>query len=248
MGGQACVLYGAAEFSRDCDLVMASDGENLGRLRLVLKDLEARPIAMPPFERALLEEGHVVHFRCEHPEARNIRLNAMSRLRGCDEFEDLWERRTTIEVAEGESLEALGIEDLVRAKKTHRDEDRPMIARLVESHYVQFRGAPNPERVRFWLRESLVPETIIAVVAEYPDLARAMKPRRDAVEEAFSASRTAIRRALDAERGRKGRRRTVLGAAQARAGIAPPRPARLSLRPTFPVRAVGPAWYIVAPA
>jgi hypothetical protein len=200
MGGQACVLYGAAEFSRDCDIVMASDEANLARLRLVLKDLEARLIAVPPFERAFLEKGHAVHFRCEHLETRNIRLNAMSRLLGCDEFEELWERRTTIEVEEGESLEALGIEDLVRAKKTQREEDWPMIARLVEAHYVQFRGELNPDRVRFWLRESLVPETIIAVVAEFPDEARAMKPRRDAVEEAFSASHRAIRRALDAER------------------------------------------------
>jgi hypothetical protein len=32
MGGQACVFYGAAEFSRDCDIVVVADNENLMRL------------------------------------------------------------------------------------------------------------------------------------------------------------------------------------------------------------------------
>jgi hypothetical protein len=32
MGGQACVFYGAAEFSRDLDLPILADPENLGRL------------------------------------------------------------------------------------------------------------------------------------------------------------------------------------------------------------------------
>ena len=31
MGGQACVLYGAAEFSRDTDIVLLADAENLLR-------------------------------------------------------------------------------------------------------------------------------------------------------------------------------------------------------------------------
>ena len=33
IGGQACVLYGAAEFSRDCDLVILADSENLRNLQ-----------------------------------------------------------------------------------------------------------------------------------------------------------------------------------------------------------------------
>jgi hypothetical protein len=32
MGGQACVLYGAAEFSRDIDLAILADPHNLSRL------------------------------------------------------------------------------------------------------------------------------------------------------------------------------------------------------------------------
>ena len=36
IGGQACVLYGAAEFSRDCDLVILADSENLRNLQAAL--------------------------------------------------------------------------------------------------------------------------------------------------------------------------------------------------------------------
>jgi hypothetical protein len=44
MGGQACVLYGAAEFSRDIDLAILADPRNLSRLDKVLVDLNAEPI------------------------------------------------------------------------------------------------------------------------------------------------------------------------------------------------------------
>lgn len=45
MGGQACVLYGAAEV-----------------------------IAVPPFDLKHLAEGLAVHFRCKHPEAAGLRI------------------------------------------------------------------------------------------------------------------------------------------------------------------------------
>jgi hypothetical protein len=51
MGGQACVFYGAAEFSRDSDFAILSDAENLARLHDALKDLEAGVIAVPPFQK-----------------------------------------------------------------------------------------------------------------------------------------------------------------------------------------------------
>jgi len=49
MGGQACVLYGAAEFSRDIDLATLADPRNLSLLKKVLSDLRAESIAVPPF-------------------------------------------------------------------------------------------------------------------------------------------------------------------------------------------------------
>ena len=62
MGGQACVLYGAAEFSRDTDLAIVADPANLIRLRRALDALDAEVIAVPPFELKYLRRGHAINF------------------------------------------------------------------------------------------------------------------------------------------------------------------------------------------
>ena len=97
MGGQACVFYGAAEFSRDCDIAIVCEPQNLARLQMALDDLAAKVIAVPPFEESYLRRGHAVHFRCGAPGVENIRLDVMARLRGVADFEALWPRRTTVE-------------------------------------------------------------------------------------------------------------------------------------------------------
>jgi hypothetical protein len=79
MGGQACVFYGAAEFSRDTDLAILADAANLARLRRALADLQAEVIAVPPFELRYLRRGHAIHFRCRHPEAPRMRVDVMSK-------------------------------------------------------------------------------------------------------------------------------------------------------------------------
>ena len=48
MGGQACVFYGAAEFSRDTDLAIVADAAHLARLRRALETLQAEVIAVRP--------------------------------------------------------------------------------------------------------------------------------------------------------------------------------------------------------
>jgi hypothetical protein len=47
MGGQACVFYGAAEFSRDTDFAIVASPENLSRLRDAMNELKAEVIAVP---------------------------------------------------------------------------------------------------------------------------------------------------------------------------------------------------------
>ena len=106
MGGQACVFYGAAEFSRDLDLLVLADAENLARLRSALDALVADVIAVPDFEARHLALGHAVRFRCHAEDVAGLRIDVMSSLRGVGGFEELWARRTTIEVA-GEPLDLL---------------------------------------------------------------------------------------------------------------------------------------------
>ena len=47
MGGQACVLYGAAEFSRDLDLALLVNEGNLERFRGLLAELQAVSGSLP---------------------------------------------------------------------------------------------------------------------------------------------------------------------------------------------------------
>ncbi len=84
MGGQACVLYGVAEFSRDIDLAILADPRNLACLQKALADLKAEPIGVPPFDASYLQRGHAVHFRCMAPGAERMRLDVMSKMRGLD--------------------------------------------------------------------------------------------------------------------------------------------------------------------
>lgn len=171
MGGQACILYGAAEFSRDADLAVFASPGNLDRLKAALDDLDAVVVAVPPLDAEYLERGHAVHFRCRHPEAEGMRLDVMSKFRGVDPFAALWERRTTFRLDDGFELDVLSLPDLVASKKTQRDKDWPMIRRLVEAHYDRFFGEPNDARIRFWLQELRTPELLVECASRFPGAA-----------------------------------------------------------------------------
>jgi hypothetical protein len=169
MGGQACVLYGAAEFSRDLDLALLPDPTNLDRLREALAELDAEVIAVPPFSLKLLTEGLAIHFRCRQPEVAGLRIDVMAHMRGVAPFPELWERRTTL-AFEDETLEVLALPDLVAAKKTQRDKDWPMIRRLVDVNYLSHRDEPTPERILFWLRELRSPELLVEAARAHADV------------------------------------------------------------------------------
>ncbi len=168
MGGQACVLYGAAEFSRDLDLMLLPDPENLDHLREALRELDAEVIAIPPFRNQHLDEGLAVHFRCQSPDVQGLRIDIMTRMRGVDDFTALWDRRTTLELGD-EIMDLLSLPDLVAAKKTQRDKDWPMIRRLLDVSYMTHRQTPTPQRLTFWLRELRSPELLLEVAGDQPE-------------------------------------------------------------------------------
>ena len=146
MGGQACVLYGAAEFSRDTDLAILAEPGNLALLQAALDDLQAEVIAVPPFEQRYLELGLAIHFRCHAAGCEDIRIDVMAKMRGVDEFPALWARRTTIQADDGD-YELLSLPDLVQAKKTQRSKDWPMIKALVDTNFFENRKSPTPFRL-----------------------------------------------------------------------------------------------------
>lgn len=200
MGGQACVLYGAAEFSRDVDFVVLSDIDNLSRLQLALDELHATCIAVPPFESRYLQMGLAIHFRCQHPAAARIRVDVMSKLRGVDEFSALWSRRTTVETSAGE-IDLLSLPDLVRAKKTQRDKDWPMLARLIEANYFENQDSPSSEQIDFWLCELRSPSLLLELINRFPERSNALVDRRPLLlSEDEPALFQALRAEEDAER------------------------------------------------
>ena len=182
MGGQACVFYGAAEFSRDLDLMVLVHAKNMALLRSALDALGAEPIAVPPFAEEYLLRGHALHFRCRREDVAGLRIDLMSNLRGVGNFEDVWARRTSIET-DGVVVEMLALEDLVRAKKTQRDKDWPMIRRLVEESYFRGSGrrgvlaARTAQSGSFWSR---LPELTTSLRARSQRTARLSRQRSGA--------------------------------------------------------------------
>ena len=199
MGGQACVFYGAAEFSRDVDLAIFADAGNLARLKKALAELQAECIAVPPFDLKWLRRGHVIHFRCHHLEALQMRVDVMSRMRGVHSFARLWQRRTIIEMPGGEPCDLLSLPDLVQAKKTQRDKDWPMIRRLVEASYFHHQESRDATRVRFWLAELRSAELLIEVARKHLAIARKRVRQRPLLRLALAGRKSQLESALQAE-------------------------------------------------
>ncbi len=73
IGGQACILYGATEFSRDIDLVVMISPENLEDLTMALQELEAERVFYPGLSEDVLLRGHACHFRCHREDIKGLR-------------------------------------------------------------------------------------------------------------------------------------------------------------------------------
>lgn len=191
MGGQACVLYGGAEFSRDTDLVLIGDDENLNRFRIALAELQAETIAVPPFEKSHLEEGLAIHFRCRHPDAPGMRVDVMTKLRGVDDFESLWDRRTTFDL-DGELLEVLSLPDLVAAKKTQRDKDWSMIRRLLEADFYAHHDNATLTQRHFWFHELRTSALLIELMRADPEIGRELLTDRPLLQAAIDENESLL--------------------------------------------------------
>jgi hypothetical protein len=199
MGGQACILYGAAEFSRDIDVAVLAEPKNLDRLQHALDSLRAERVFFPPLSREALLRGHACHFRLRDPAVEGLRVDIMSVLHGCDPFPILWQRRFRINLLGVGSIAVLSLPDLVPAKKTQRHKDWPMVRRLVEADYHRRPRRPTRSQIEFWLREARTPELLVELGRKYPGTARKVATSRPAVRWALTARLRQIEAALRAE-------------------------------------------------
>ena len=187
IGGQACIIYGAAEFSRDSDFVVLSNSGNLARLEGALTELKAEPVYFPPLKMEYLERGHACHFRCRAKDVQGLRIDIISRMRGCDIFEKLWERRKTIRLKKsGGAIDVIGLTDLVRSKKTQRDKDWFMLKQLVENDIILNKANPPKEKIKWWLLESRNADTLIKLAEKYHAIAEGCAKGRPLLKSAIA--------------------------------------------------------------
>jgi hypothetical protein len=199
MGGQACIVYGAAEFSRDVDLAVLASPKNVDRLHRALAELRAEPVFFPSLDIEVLLRGHACHFRARVPEANGFRIDVMSVLHGCEPFALLWARRLRLALPGIGSFPVLALPDLVRAKKTQRDKDWPMVRRLVEADYHRRPKRPAADQIQFWLREARSPDLLIELCRRYPGASKRAARARSAVAHALRGDKDRIEQALHAE-------------------------------------------------
>jgi hypothetical protein len=200
MGGQACIVYGAADFSRDIDVAVAIEPGNLDRLKRALAELEAERIFFPALTADALARGHACHFRCGARGASGMRLDVMGVMRGAGPFAELWRRRVQRRIPGVGIFPLVSRWDLVRIKKTQRAKDWPMVQRLVDAEILNTRR-PTRAHVQFWLQECRSPHVLITLVERFRGAAR--RTRRRAVRTALAGSVDAVRRELDAEQKRE---------------------------------------------
>jgi hypothetical protein len=198
-GGQACVFYGAAQVSKDVDLALLAEPANIERLRLALKELAAERIAVPPFDPALFDRGHAIHFRCGAPIVAGLRVDLLSKLRLLDDFMALWERRTTFADDDGSEFNLLSVPDLVRSKKTARNKDWPVIELLVNIHIQENLVAPRPEWIQFWLCECRSATQLVSLARRFTDECRALTAVRPLLAYALAGQQAVLLEALDVE-------------------------------------------------
>ncbi len=187
IGGQACILYGASEFSRDVDFAIMLSPENLKNIKSILSDLNAQQIYVPQLSPEMLEKGHACHFRCRREDVEGIRIDLINVMKGVDSFQELWTRRTIVHIPEVGDVPVMNLRDIVQSKKTQRDKDWPMIRRLVETDIFNAGDDPDEDKIRFWLSECRTASLICDLAQKYNELARDVMNKRPLLKDAMES-------------------------------------------------------------
>lgn len=203
IGGQACITYGASEFTRDIDLAIMVSSENLEHLKLALKELEAERIYYPELSEDVLFRGHACHFKCQQADTNGLRIDVMGVMRGVDSFSDIWKRREEINLPGTGKVAVMGLSDLIKSKKTQRDKDWSMIRRLIEADFYNASDNPLEDKIRLWLAECRTPEILISLASKYPDITSQMIPNRPLLKSVVQGNQKEIMNHLRVEEDRE---------------------------------------------
>ncbi len=196
IGGQACIVYGAAEFSRDTDFTVLCTEKNINNLHSALQAMKAELIYVPPLEISYLKRGHACHFRCQNDDLNGLRIDLMAKLKGCSPFTVLWKRRNTVKLDHGHFIDVISLKDLVESKKTQRDKDWFMLKRLVDNDILTHKINPSLQQARWWLLECRNSDILVDLAAEFPRLARRQIRSRLLLKAAINGNKEQVRELL----------------------------------------------------
>lgn len=133
IGGVCAVLHGAPVSTFDLDLVHSREPENLTKLVVALRDVDAHYREKPeriPEERLLLGPGHHLLMTNLGP------LDLLGTVKDGREYDDLIERTEVIQLDTGEEITILDLPTLIELKTLMSgDRDRavlPVLRRVLE--------------------------------------------------------------------------------------------------------------------
>ncbi len=199
IGGQATILYGGADFSRDIDFTVMVSPENITLLKSCLIELNAKRVYVPDISEEVLLRGHACHFRCDGGKTSGFRIDIIGKMRGVDDFLELWKRREEIELPGVGKIYVISLEDLVESKKTQRDKDWSMIRRLIEADYYKSSGNDSKAKLRFWFLECRTPEILIAMALKHKETVAGLCKNRSLLSYAISGEEDSLLKALREE-------------------------------------------------
>jgi hypothetical protein len=130
---------------------------------------------------------------------QGLRIDIISKLRGCDSFNQLWKRKNTILLKGGKTIDVIGIEDLVQSKKTQRDKDWFMLKRLVNNDIIMHKYKAPKDHILWWLKECRDAEILIELVKRYPEIIKECIPFRPLLELAVLSKVKRLNKELRAE-------------------------------------------------
>ncbi len=162
IGGQAAVLYGAAQFTQDLDLWIRPTTANLRALARALHAARARVHKLtPPLTIEHLRRGHGFHFVVPQAGALPAFLDVMGNPPRVGTYAAARARAASFSTPWGR-LPVVAIQDLVELKKTNRLGDYDVISRLARLRLASIRS-PRPRDVRWALANVFRAEDVHAI-------------------------------------------------------------------------------------
>jgi hypothetical protein len=127
ISGQACVLYGASQFTEDIDFWIQPKQQNFRAFLRAMAQMKATVYKLtPPITQAYIRKGHGFHFKVD----RDWYIDVMGKPPRVGDFQRAFRKARKISTEWG-MLTVVAQEDLVLLKRTNRPGDYETISNLV---------------------------------------------------------------------------------------------------------------------